>query len=204
MIRTYQSMIEQLEKTLGKTPIGLNIFIAVLAYAATRVSNIILDISYAASEHPVAFYIGQTAFKGETIKSYYASMINGNTLDIYWKTQFIDFGFIITTFIAGLIVSLFLARINKQNSFLYKLSLIAAIAIPLGASLDAFENFISFIMLSQPLSFANWIAYIYSSFAVLKFAALAVGYMAWVVALFGFFATQIFKVFKHTRRLIKA
>lgn len=51
MIRTYQSKLEKIEKTLSKTPIYLNIFIAILAYAATRVSNIILDISYAASQH---------------------------------------------------------------------------------------------------------------------------------------------------------
>ena len=52
-----------------------------------------LDASYAASQHPVDYGTGQTAFNGATIKGYYAHMIETGTLDIYRTTQLIDFGF---------------------------------------------------------------------------------------------------------------
>ncbi len=199
MIRTYQTLVKQLETSLSKTNIFLNLFIALFAYAATRITNIILDISYAASQYPVPFYVGQTAFKGETLKSYYAAMLNSNTLDIYWRTQFIDFSFIAAIFTAGIIVSLFLARLHTKGSFFYKLSFLAAILVPLGASLDILENLTSFIMLSQPLDFANWIAYLYSSFAVLKFAAIGAGYIIWMISLLAFAVKSLFKLVKRSK-----
>ena len=37
----------------------------------------------------------------------------------------------------------------------------AAVIIPLGAVFDALENLVSFVMLSQPTSFPNWLALVY-------------------------------------------
>jgi hypothetical protein len=186
MTQALKSLLRPFERVFARVPLYLHGLLAILAYALTRVTNIILDKSYAASQYPVPYYVGQTAFRGEVLKSYYAHMLEAQTLDIYWSTQFIDFGFIATIFIAGFTVSFYLARLNKHVPILYKLSLAAALLIPLGAIFDAIENIISFVMLMQPSSFPNWIAFIYSSVAVLKFAAIIIGYVLWAICLMGF------------------
>ncbi len=53
---------------------------------------------------------------------------------------------------------------------------LAAWLIPIGTMLDGLENLTSFVMLAQALNFPDWIAMIYSSFAVLKFGAIGVGF----------------------------
>ena len=189
-------LIKSLETFLARLPLYGHGILAVLAFALTRVTNIILDTSYAASQYPVPFYVGQTAFSGEKIKAYFAYMLEQDTLGIYWRTQFIDFSFIAATFISGLIISFFLARLHPKTSWLYKLSLMAAVIIPLGAVFDALENLVSFVMLSQPTSFPNWLALVYSSFAVLKFASITIGYSLWLISLFGFLLTKVYKLLR--------
>jgi hypothetical protein len=190
-----KSLLHKTETFFAQIPLWLHLGLAIFAYLGTRVTNIILDHSYAASLYPVPFYVGQTAFRGEVLKGYYAHMLEAQTLDIYWRTQLIDFGFIAAVFIAGVTVSLCLARLNKPFPFLYKLSLVAALLIPLGAIFDTIENLISFVMLAQPTHFPDWIAFIYSSFAVLKFAAIIPGYCLWAICLIGFLIVKyLFKI----------
>lgn len=52
--------------------------------------------------------------------------------------------------------------------------------MPLNCVMDIFENLTSFIMLANPTSFADWLIVPYSSFATVKFALYAVGYM-WII-----------------------
>ena len=52
--------------------------------------------------------------------------------------------------------------------------------MPWNAGLDVLENAVSFVMLSGPTDFANWLIVPYSSFAVAKFAIYAIGYL-WIV-----------------------
>ncbi len=189
-------LIKALETFLVRLPLYAHGILAVLAFVLTRVTNIILDTSYAASQYPVPFFVGQTAFSGEKLKAYFAYMLERDTLGIYWRTQFIDFSFIAATFIVGLIISLFLARLHLKSSWLYKLSLMAVVIVPLGAVFDALENLVSFVMLSQPTSFPNWLALVYSSFAVLKFASIAIGYSLWFISLVGFLVTKVYKLLR--------
>ncbi len=191
-----KKFITTLETSLAGLPLYGHGIAAFLAFALTRVTNIILDASYAASQYPVPFYVGQTAFSGEKLKAYFAYMLQRDTLGIYWRTQFIDFSFIIATFISGLVISLFLARLHQKTSWLYKLSVLAAVIVPMGAVFDALENLVSFVMLSQPTSFPNWLAFVYSSFAVIKFAAITMGYGLWVISLLGFLVTKLTKLFR--------
>lgn len=156
-----------------KLNLGFHFVLAILAFGLMRFANIILDNSYAASKFPVPYYVGQTAFSGEQIKEYYAFMINAGTLDIYWQTQFIDFLFIAMVIITGLLFPSFVARLHQKGSWLYAITFAFAVLMPFGGLFDAVENLISFVMLARPETFANWIAIPYSTFAVLKFGAIA-------------------------------
>lgn len=140
-----------------------------------------LDASYAASGHPVDYMTGQTSFSGEVIKGYYATMQNAGTLDIYTRTQLIDFAFILGFLGIGLFFCTLLARLGRVDSFARKAGLLAGMSIVLGGIADMIENGWSFIMLANPATFADWLAIPYSSFAVLKFALITAG-MALVLA----------------------
>lgn len=129
-----------------------------------------LDASYAASRHPVDFVTGQTTFSGPEIKGYYDAMTQTQTLDIYVRTQLIDFGFILGVALLGIFVCTLFARLARPASWARRIGLIAGLAFVFGAVSDAIENGWSFIMLMNPSGFADWLALPYSSFAMLKFA----------------------------------
>ena len=67
----------------------------------------------AASRRPVDFATGQTAFSGEKIKSCFAHTQKTGTLDGYWTTQVIDYGFILAMACMGLFVCTFVARFSR-------------------------------------------------------------------------------------------
>lgn len=154
-----------------------------LAHAGAATASLIafnwikghLDASYAASQHPVDYMTGQTGFSGPQIKSYYAQMQDAGTLDVYWTTQMIDYGFLGAMFALGLFLCTLIARIGRPESRGRQLGLMSALCVMTGAVCDAIENAWSFVMLSDPLSFADWLALPYSGFAVLKFAFITLG-----------------------------
>ena len=129
-----------------------------------------LDASYAASNHPVDYATGQTQFSGTAVKGYYAQIEASGTLDIYWQTQLIDFGFILGIFLLGWSLGTLIARFARPVSWGRRFALTASIAAMIAAICDAIENLISFVMLANPVDFADWIALPYSGFAVAKFA----------------------------------
>ncbi len=142
-----------------------------------------LDASYAASGHPVDYATGQTTFNGDTVKGYYATMQEAGTLDVYWQTQFIDFGFILAIACMGLFFGTLVARLSRPSSWGRRICLWASAAALIGAVCDAIENGWSFVMLSNPTGFANWLALPYSAFAVAKFALIAFAMVALIASL---------------------
>ena len=145
--------------------------------------NGILDASYAASKFPVSFFVGQTGFNAELIKEYYNYMLTQHTLDTYWKTQFIDFGFIGATMLVGLFAGLVVAHLARSGSWGKKFAIFAGAAVVTGAVCDIIENLWSFVMLSDPMGFADWIVLPYSAFASVKFALIALGMVSIFLAL---------------------
>lgn len=200
MTQFFKKVLTPIQNIFSKLPLWAHGLFALFSFSLVGGANAILERSYAASQFPVPFAVGQTSFSGETLKGYYSYMIEKDTLGIYWQTQFIDFLFIGAIFLAGLVVSLLFARLDRGKAFLYGIALAAAIILPLGAIFDASENLLSFFMLSQPVSFPNWLALVYSSFAVLKFSAIGLGMLLWLVSLVGFFFGQVFKVFRPSIR----
>ena len=135
-----------------------------------------LDASYAASGHPVDYATGQLAFDARLIEGYYAHMIEAGTLDVYWQTQFIDFGFIAAVtalaVLLGTLAARFGGRINRLGVWGWNLGLAAAILGVSGAAFDALENLLSFFMLANPQAIPQPLALAYSTSAAVKFALL--------------------------------
>ena len=102
-------------------------------------------------------------------------MQSTGTLDIYVTTQLLDYVFILTIACIGLFVCTFGARFSRSSSVGRKLGLLAGLALVAGAVCDAIENGLSFIMLANPNSFADWLALPYSTFASVKFALITLG-----------------------------
>lgn len=142
-----------------------------------------LDSSYAASKHPVDYMTGQTSFSAERIKGYYSAMIDTGTLDIYVRTQLIDFGFILGFFGIGLFVCTLLARLGRAGSIGRKLGIGAGLAFVFGGLCDVIENCWSFVMLANPSGFADWLAIPYSLFAVSKFGLITLGMALFLASL---------------------
>lgn len=162
-------------KYLFNLPIWLHLLAVPAAIFAMQSVQGILDASYAASKFPVDYMAGQTGFSGTALKAWYQTMSEQGTLGIYWQTQFIDFAFIASIILLGLILGTFVARTALKNKWGYKFGMMAAVVIPLGAIFDVCENLISFIMLSMSTTFPDILALIYSGFAVGKFSLLTLG-----------------------------
>jgi len=175
------TMPRRLFTAIAQMPWPAHLALAAASIAGYRWIGPRLNASYAASNHPVDYATGQTTFDGATIKSYYAAMQDAGTLDVYWTTQLIDFGFIAAIAALGLFVCTLAARLSRPASWGRRIGFAAGAAAIIGALCDAAENAISFVMLSNPAEFANWLALPYSGFAVLKFAAITLA-MAGVAA----------------------
>jgi len=162
-----------------------------LAHAAAAIATVAgfqlakgrLDASYTASKHPVDYMTGQTSFSGQTIKAYYAEMQDAGTLNVYFTTQLIDFGFIVAMACVGMFICTLIARLGRVDSLGRRVGLFAGLSFLLGAACDAIENGWSFVMLANPADFANWLALPYSTFASLKFGLVTLGMLLVLVSI---------------------
>lgn len=163
-------------------PVWLHGAGVVAAFAGFQAIKSVLDASYAASRHPVDYATGQLAFDAATIEGYFAVMIEAGTLDIYWRTQIIDFGFIASIMALSVLLGTFLARLGGVGSYGARLGLAGAFLGVTGAVMDTAENLTSFIMLANPQDIAQPVALIYSSFAAAKFGLLTLAMLAMVLS----------------------
>lgn len=154
-----------------------------VTYGLTSLTRIPLDASYAASRFPVPFYEGQTTFDAVELQGYYEFMVNAGTLDIYWQTQFIDFGFILANvlnlFCAGVACYRSLPKSWLENKF-GQLVYASIWIMPLAPIFDAFENLASFVLLNQVGDLSQPMTVFYSSLASIKFALFVLSYL-WVI-----------------------
>lgn len=170
-------------KKVTDLPVVVHIALAVVSFLWFQWTKGKLDASYAASLHPVDYATGQTSFNGQTIKGYYAAMSDTGTLDIYVRTQMIDFGFILGFLGIGLFVCTLIGRLSRDGGIGRRMGRLAGLAFVFGAISDIIENGWSFVMLANPSTFADWLAVPYSTFAVLKFGFITLGLVLAVVSL---------------------
>ena len=158
-----------------KPPLSWLAVASLVSFGLMGLANTLLEASYAKSKFPVPFFVGQTTFDGALLKSYFKTMIDQGTLDIFMQTQFIDFLFIITVILFGFSLWALVARLHQPDSFFRKAGLWFALSLPLAGISDAIENLISFILLASPLDFPNWLAIVYSTVAAIKFGFWTIG-----------------------------
>jgi hypothetical protein len=143
-----------------------------LGFVAQRTAQTVLDAWYARSQYPVPYYVGQLSFSGERLQGWYSFMEGRGTLGVYWRTQFIDFGFVAATAVLFTVLAALVARAFPAG----RGREIATRVVPFAAAgpgFDAVENCLSFLLLADPHHVNHALALVYSTAAALKFAGFA-------------------------------
>lgn len=136
-----------------------------------------LTASYIASKFPVPYFVAQLSFNPEQLKAWYSSLIEMGTFDVYLKTQHIDSLFILSVLMLHGFALLLISRLFAASSKGRKIMVICALISAIAPISDQLENLVSYIMLANPTDFFNGLAYIYSSFAAIKFAFFVFAYV---------------------------
>ena len=124
-------------------------------------------------------------------EGYYAILLELGTFDKYVNVQLFDFVFILSVFISFLFSAITVFRILPDVKWLKAFARVMIIVAPLAAVFDSLENLVSFFMLADPQTFADWLVIPYSTFAVAKFFIFTLAYIWVFVALL---ITSIFKL----------
>ncbi len=153
----------------------------------------ILNSHYAASKFPVPYFVAQLSFNPEKIKAWYAYLIEQGTFEQYIRTQHVDSLFIIATLFLHTLALVLISRLFFSETKGRKVMVICALIAAIAPVCDQLENCISYLMLANPANFPGVFAYIYSSFAAIKFAMFVFAYVA---ALLGIVAGIVLRI-KH-------
>ena len=169
-------------KSIAQRTLSLRLAVLVTATAASlilqNVVQAVLNGFYARSGYPVPYYVGQTSFDATKLEGWYGTMDAAGTLDVYWQTQFVDFGFVAATALLHFFALVLVARLLPDGR--WRRFALAMVIVGLCApAFDALENLVSFIALADPTSINPVVAVVYSSFAALKFAGFFAVYL-WV------------------------
>ena len=150
-----------------------NIYLLILLSCVTLWFHLLVNHKitqlYSASWFPVPYFVWQTSFDSEKIEWWYAQMLQWWTLDIYVSTQLFDFVLILSVVLMWIVLTYTIIRLFPEGHVLRKNALYLSLLLPLAGVFDICENLVSFIMIAHPSDISQWIAVIYSSFAVLKF-----------------------------------
>jgi hypothetical protein len=176
-------MLNHLSNIVSKQSVLKLVIIVLLAFAFNLAATEWLNASYISSQFPVPYFEAQLSFDHLKLKAWYATLIAKGTLSTYIQTQHIDFVFIVSVLFLHFFALLFVAKLIPTSSKWHKLALISALLSTIAPMADALENLVSYLMLMNPLDFNSYLALIYSSFAVIKFAFFTFAYVAVVVSL---------------------
>lgn len=159
-------------------------FAAIVLMVVSKLTQIMwLDPLYVLSEFPVNFFVGQTTFNAQELKSYYAVLIERGTLNNYFWVQIADYLFMLTVFVAHVALMVACYRSLPARPFLKKFAWVMVFIAPMAAGFDALENLVSFFLLANPQDFADWLVYPYSSFAAIKFVIFGLTYCWALIAI---------------------
>lgn len=153
------------------------------AFAFNQGATMWLNASYAASKYPVPYYVAQLSFSAQKIKGWYGAMLQTGTLDVYVRTQNIDFVFILSTLLLHFFALVLVSRALREGSRGRTWMVVCAFLSAIAPMADAAENLVSYVMLAQPTSFPDWLAILYSSCSALKFAFFCFAYLCVPVGL---------------------
>jgi hypothetical protein len=137
-----------------------------------------LTARYIASRFPVPYYEAQLSFSADKLKGWYATLEQLGTFDAYLQTQHFDSVFILSVLMLHGGALLLISRLFSAGSRGRKAMVLCALLSAIAPLSDQLENLVSYVMLANPAGFANWLAYVYSSFAATKFAFFVFAYLA--------------------------
>lgn len=170
--------------------------LTLMAFAFNYWAANTLTRSYIASKFPVPYYVAQLSFSPEKLKAWYNMLLEQGTFDVYVLTQHIDSLFILSTLLLHCFVLVLISRLFAANSKGRKIMVICALISAIAPISDQLENLVSYIMLANPTGFADGLAYIYSSFAAIKFAFFVFAYAAAPLGLLTGFISLILHRYK--------
>ncbi len=184
--------MKKLIHLINKISIKQLTVLTVIAFVLNRLALLWLNTNYAASQFPVPFFEGQLAFSSDKIESYYQHMINIGTLEIYIRTQMIDFLFLTTVIFLHTLAAAMVYKLVKGKSFcqaakgktpkagptfMENVAVFNIVIAPFAGIFDAIENLFSFLMLQTPDQISDVIAKLYSSSAAIKFGIFSITYL---------------------------
>lgn len=162
---------------VSRFPLVVWWILAIALVAFSQLAQHWLDELYVASQFPVSFFEGQTTFNAEKVKSYYTTLIERGTLDRYVWVQIADYGYMATVLAGFFALTAAIYRSLPAGHWLKGASFAMIFIASTAPMFDALENAVSFVMLADPLGFADWLVYPYSGFACAKFAVYVVTYL---------------------------
>jgi hypothetical protein len=145
------------------------VLFALFSCAAYYFTSEHLTHMYETTAFSVPYFEAQTSFDADKLKGWYAELVERETFGRYIQTQLFDYVFMVAVLAMGLFVGYGVSRLFPYQSWFRVNGFWLALGLPLAAVSDAFENLVSFIMLWNPETFANYWAIVYSSFAAIKF-----------------------------------
>jgi len=172
-----ESIAQLINRSLA-LPIRVLIAATVLSLVLQTIAQSVLNIFYARSQYPVAYFVGQTSFDAEKLEDWYQVMDEAGTIGVYWQTQFVDFAFIAATALLHYWLLLLITRLLPVGRW-RRIGLAAVVIGLLAPAFDVLENLVSFIALSNTTEILPVTAIVYSSFASLKFLSFFAVYL-WV------------------------
>ena len=107
-------------------------------------------------------------------------MMEKGTLAKYTQVQLYDYLLMLSMFSWLFPLCIAVYRSLPNVGWLKRSAWIMALVFPLAPFFDAIENAISFFMLANPTDFMDWLAFPYSSFAVIKFFLGGLGFV-WII-----------------------
>jgi hypothetical protein len=131
-------------------------------------------VLYVRSGFSPALIEGQLAFDPDVYRAWYAVLIEKRTLPIYVRTQLVDYLYIAALLSALFFGHLLVAKAQPDERW-RKLALALAVLGPAIAASDAIENIVTLTMLSDPASFAPWLAYLVSTLSAVKWGWALIG-----------------------------
>jgi hypothetical protein len=152
--------------------------IALTAFLFNLVATRELNAAYAASRFPVPYWQAQLSFDHLKLKGWYATLIEQDSLGLYFHAQYVDFLFIASVLVLHASALIVVARLHPAGSKSGEIMIWAALLSAFAPLFDALENLVSFAMLADPQSFNPALSLVYSSLSAGKFAMFTFAYLA--------------------------
>ena len=174
LIKNFEIMIKELESFAVRLSVKQIWIVLVISFVVFMGSNVYLGLLFENTGYPVPLIEGQLRFDESLLKQDFSMLIENGTLQDYINIQYWDLSIMLSTAIFFGLLTLFIFRKNKSKYWRIP-GITLSLLFPLSGLLDFIENLWLLNILDNPIDFAGWKAMVYSSFALMKLIAFAMG-----------------------------